>query len=356
MQQHLYSFSWELTQRCNLHCRHCGSDCSASVNEPELSLEDALHVVRDLEQFDIKQIVFSGGEPLMCTYWRELAQAFGRSSDLRMVTNGTLLTKETAYEMKSLGFSIVSVSVDGTEKTHDNRRMDGSFVKCMEAIENLRKAGLTAAVNTTVTKENIEELPQLQKLFYEAGVSSWQLQPAIPSGRMDRHRDSVLSSEDIEKIIMFSYDFNTNGKIPAIFLAETIGYYSTVETLSRKIALGTDYFPVWRGCHAGIRSFGILASGRLTGCISLRDSSFHEKNVIDIWKSGMTIFDYWNSPDSFKWRREFEPKMLGDVCRNCQYAEFCLGGCSNARYCMNGTIESNNPFCVYAASQRKITY
>lgn len=349
MKNHLHSFVWEITQRCNLHCRHCGSDCMCTVNEPELSLEDALHVARDLEQFNIERVVFSGGEPLMCTYWRELAQAFGKRADLKMVTNGTLLTKETAYEMKSLDFNSVSVSVDGTEQTHDNRRADGSFAKCMEAIENIREAGLTATVNTTVTKDNIKELSQLQKLLCDAGVASWQLQPAIPSGRMDKCRDSVLSPEDIREMIMFSYSSNIKNKTPVIILAETIGYYSTAETLSRKAALGTDNFPVWRGCQAGIRAMGILASGRLTGCISLRDSSFHEKNVVDIWRSGMTILEYWNSPDSFKWRREFRSEMLGKVCSSCQYAEFCLGGCSNVRYCMNGTIESDNPLCVYAA-------
>lgn len=348
MKPYLDDFVWELTERCNLSCRHCGSDCISSVREAELSRDDAMRVVGDMEQFDIKRIVFSGGEPLLCSYWRELAQAFNHRSELGMVTNGTLLTAETAREMKEYGFNVVSVSVDGLEKTHDNRRTAGNFRQCMNAIRNIREAGLVPAVNTTVTKENLNELPQLQKQLREAGVSSWQVQPAVPSGRMSENRESVPSIEDIRSIIRFAYESNSVGNTPVVFLAETIGYYSVAETLARKIAFGTDKLPVWKGCPAGIKTMGILATGELIGCISLRGNLFRECNVRDLWREGITIADYWNSDKSFKWRRELRPEMLGEKCSDCRYAECCVGGCSNVRYCSNGTVESDNPFCIYS--------
>ena len=34
----LYLFL-EITQRCNLNCLHCGSDCTAAVDSPELTTE-----------------------------------------------------------------------------------------------------------------------------------------------------------------------------------------------------------------------------------------------------------------------------------------------------------------------------
>ena len=33
---------WECTTRCNLHCRHCGSDCTAPGSEKDMPLEDFL--------------------------------------------------------------------------------------------------------------------------------------------------------------------------------------------------------------------------------------------------------------------------------------------------------------------------
>ena len=60
---------WESTLRCNVHCLHCGSDCVASVETPDMPAEDFLKVI-DTEitpHVDPHQvlIIISGGEPLM---------------------------------------------------------------------------------------------------------------------------------------------------------------------------------------------------------------------------------------------------------------------------------------------------
>ena len=43
---------WECTLRCNLHCRHCGSDCKKIAGHPDMPKEDFLKVA--------------------CTAWRHL--------------------------------------------------------------------------------------------------------------------------------------------------------------------------------------------------------------------------------------------------------------------------------------------
>lgn len=345
----LTEFTWELTQRCNLQCKHCGSDCTLSSTGRELSREEALRVVRELEAFQIGRIVFSGGEPLLCPYWRDLAQAFGHRAELGVVTNGTLVTPRTAWELKQYGFVVVSVSVDGLERRHDERRSVGNFKQCMTAIRYIREAGLVPAVNTTVTKTNLPDLPLLREQLLKEGVLSWQIQPAVPSGRMDQHRGDILSTEDIWRMVQFAYESNFAGGTPTVFLAETVGYYSVMETLARKAAYGRETLPVWKGCPAGVRSMGILATGELIGCISLRGEAFRERNVRDLWHDGMTISDYWSHPDAFAWRRKLRPEKLGDKCCDCQYVSYCIGGCSNVRYCFHGTVESGNPMCLYAA-------
>lgn len=120
-----------------------------------------------------------------------------------------------------------------------------------------------------------------------------------------------------------------------------------METRARQLAYGWDKLPVWRGCPAGINSMGILATGDIVGCISLRDDSFKERNVLELWREGLTVLDYWNSADAFRWRRGLSPEKLNGKCSACQYAACCLGGCSNVKFCLNGTVESSNPMCVY---------
>ena len=45
----LQQLFWESTLRCNVHCLHCGSDCIASVETPDMPAEDFLHVIQDFQ-------------------------------------------------------------------------------------------------------------------------------------------------------------------------------------------------------------------------------------------------------------------------------------------------------------------
>ena len=39
---------WECTLRCNLACRHCGSDCKAVAQTPDMPREDFFRVLDDV--------------------------------------------------------------------------------------------------------------------------------------------------------------------------------------------------------------------------------------------------------------------------------------------------------------------
>ena len=58
---------WECTLRCNMRCRHCGSDCKTSALHPDMPFEDFEKVLlRIKEKYDSHKvmIVITGGEPL----------------------------------------------------------------------------------------------------------------------------------------------------------------------------------------------------------------------------------------------------------------------------------------------------
>ena len=88
---------WECTLRCNLACRHCGSDCTACAAAPDMPLEDFLGVLDDVNAHCLPHSVFvivTGGEPLM----RPDLEACGRAIYEKgfawgMVTNGFALTQ-----------------------------------------------------------------------------------------------------------------------------------------------------------------------------------------------------------------------------------------------------------------------
>ena len=57
---------WECTQRCNIRCKHCGSDCKSTAEIPDMPAADFLRVIDSLTPHvnpHEVNIIFTGGEP-----------------------------------------------------------------------------------------------------------------------------------------------------------------------------------------------------------------------------------------------------------------------------------------------------
>ena len=90
---------WECTLRCNLSCRHCGSDCRTEPGVADMPLEDFLRVLDEevTPHVDPAQVlvVISGGEALVRPdLERAGAEITRRGYPWGMVTNGLALTPE----------------------------------------------------------------------------------------------------------------------------------------------------------------------------------------------------------------------------------------------------------------------
>jgi len=339
----LSTLVWELTMGCNLRCQHCGSACQGKL-DTELTQSEALEVAQQIIDANPSWISLSGGEPLLRKDWSSIARKITENGiEVRMVTNGTLITDSVAREMHDVGISLVSISVDGLEKTHDAIRGNGVFKKVLKAFECLKRADVSIGVNTTLMKENIHQIGEMYDLFLQHGVSSWQIQPGIPEGRLSEHRDYVLSAEEIMQAIDFSFQKNQEQKIK-IILADSVGYFTRNEILSRMLALNSERPIVFKGCNAGVRSLGILHNGDVVGCTSIRKPEYVEGNLLS-----RPLKEIWDDPNSFAWRRNMKVSDLGPKCQKCRYAETCLGGCTNIRLAMEGSLNADNPMCVYTA-------
>ena len=200
---------WECTLRCNLNCRHCGSDCTASALTPDMPFEDFEKVLlRIREAYNPKDIlvIFSGGEPLMR---KDLAQCGRRVHELGfpwgLVTNGFLLTPKKALELLKCGMRAATVSMDGLEDEHDwMRGVPGSFRRADEAIRYLASVSfLSFDVVTCVTKKNIGQLSQIKEYLIGAGVKAWRLFTVFPVGRAAADPDLQLTPEQYRSLMDF---------------------------------------------------------------------------------------------------------------------------------------------------------
>ena len=119
--------SVDVNNVCNLHCTHCYWWLNRK-EEQDMSVEDWRKIIRDV--FNKQRIFVTtlvGGEP---TLRQDILEVFCELMPHRVcvVTNGTFPLKR--YD----GLYFYWVSLDGTEKVHDDIRGKGSYAKTKENI------------------------------------------------------------------------------------------------------------------------------------------------------------------------------------------------------------------------------
>ncbi len=333
---------WEITTACNLNCSHCGSSCGYR-REDELTLPEMENLCGQIAEMRSVEVGVTGGEPFLKKEWKELLKILHEYRlPYGIVCNGTLIDKKTAGYLYKCSPRMVAVSIDGTEELHNRIRRTECFDKALRGLRLLRDEGLPVGVITTVSRLNIDCLEELYEfLETQRTADVWRLQLCFPMGNGKDIKDNMLDGKQIKRLIDFAYGKSSRGGM-AINLADNIGYYTWNETLLSQRFDKNGVPSVWRGCNAGVRSVGILSNGDVTACMAIRDGSFIEGNI-----RTRSLRDIWEDTDAFSWRRGLTRLQLKGYCRECRYAEMCLGGCTNMRLLTEGSIYSENKYCAW---------
>jgi sulfatase maturation enzyme AslB (radical SAM superfamily) len=101
---------WEITKKCNLRCKHCLSDSGQRCPD-ELTTREAKKVIDALEANKVFNVSLSGGEPLIRPDIFELLEySSEKKIGVELLTNGTLITKETVDRLKNINLFNVELS------------------------------------------------------------------------------------------------------------------------------------------------------------------------------------------------------------------------------------------------------
>ena len=144
--------------RCNCRCVMC--DIWRQTAERELTVEDVERWSDDLRRLNVREIVLSGGEPLMHSDLGALAAALrATGARLTLLTTGLLLAENAALVAEA--FEQVIVSLDGPRTVHDRiRRTAGAYDRLAVGVAAVRerRADLPVHARCTVQKANYNEL------------------------------------------------------------------------------------------------------------------------------------------------------------------------------------------------------
>ncbi len=147
-------------------------DLRTRYTQTSLTTDEANAFVKDLSEFKVPVLLFSGGEPLLRHDLFEVARS-ATESGIRAVlsTNGTLITEEKAKQLKNAGFSYVGVSLDGIGETNNKfRGKPEAFELAVQGIKNCLKAGVKTGLRFTVTKYNLKDVPSIFDFIETQGI------------------------------------------------------------------------------------------------------------------------------------------------------------------------------------------
>jgi radical SAM protein with 4Fe4S-binding SPASM domain len=368
---------WELTTGCNLSCIHCRASATDLMSPEDLSTSECLRIVDDLAQYAPFILVLSGGEPL---WRRDVFEIASRANQhgirVALATNGTLVDEAMAERIKESGIVRVAISLDGTDRaTHDSfRGHSGAFDSAIRGIRCLQDVGLSTQINTTVTRHNVHQLPEMVKLAKRLKVDAFHLFLLVPVGcGLTIAEDQSVSAEEAERILNWYYDrsLDSGMELKATCAPQ---YYRIArqrraearrageevpDLMPRPLKVGgqagvahpgghpaghpTDLNQMTRGCLAGSGVCFISHKGVVQPCgyLPLEAGDLRREGFREVWESSKLFAELR------------DPGVLEGKCGCCEFKLVCLG-CRARSYGVTGNWKGEEPFCVYEPRSMRV--
>lgn len=355
---------WELTTGCNLRCIHCRASATELMSPEDLPTRECLRIVDQIAEYAPLILVLSGGEPL----WRrdvfDIAKhAVSKGLRVALATNGTLVDEAMAERIRDAGIVRVSISLDGADRaTHDSfRGHDGAFDAAVRGIRCLQNVGISTQINTTVSRHNAHQLPQMVELAKSLKVDAFHLFLLVPVGcGLTIAEDQSVGALEAERILDWYYDRSIDSgmelkatcapqyyRIARQRRAEARRHGEEVPALMphphhSHQGHPADLNQMTRGCLAASGVCFISHKGIVQPCgyLPLEAGDLRRQEFSDVWENSQLFHDL---------------RDLGQIEGKCGYCEFkqvCMG-CRARAFGMTGNYRGEEPFCIYEPRQMR---
>jgi len=349
---------WNITRTCNLHCAHCYASSKDEIYPGELTTGQAKKVLRDLSNYRVPVVLFSGGEP---TIRHDLAELIAYANELGNLnplisTNGTLLTKEMVRRLGDAGLKRVGISMDGMEAVHDKfRGSKGSWQLTLNGIRNSLEAGMRVSLRVTVTRQNVADLPLLFDLAEAEGIPRVCVYHLAYAGRG-------------EKLLRFDLDHSARRKMVEFVFQRTIDSYDSghkLEVLTVDNHADAAYMQLW------VKNNLPEASERVNKLLSRNGGNTAGKGMGCIDNLGNVHPDqfWWNQTLGNVKKRKFSEiwedesiellsklrnrkPLLPDTCNECRWLSICNGNLRVRGESATGDSFGMDPACYLTDGER----
>ena len=180
----------DLTYRCNERCVHCYLDHD---DHGEMTTAEVADLLVQLADAGVFFLSLSGGEVFMRRDLFEIIEKARRLLfNVKVKTNGVMISKEEAARLRQLGVEQIQISVySHRPEVHDAiTKLPGSLARTIRAIRFLKSEGLKVSVSNVVMRANFVDQSGVMMLARELGAE-YMLDPTI-TPKLDGDR-SILA-------------------------------------------------------------------------------------------------------------------------------------------------------------------
>lgn len=163
-----------VSDRCQMKCVYCGREGTMESFSPkrrEVSTGTLLKIIRCGIKAGLKDVHFTGGEPLLRPDLIELIEySVELGARVEVNTNGLLLNETKVELLKEVGCSLLKISLDSVDKQkfHSITGID-NFEKVLKEIKIANQI-MPVRINCVVMQSNIDIIMQMINLMNGIGI------------------------------------------------------------------------------------------------------------------------------------------------------------------------------------------
>ena len=319
----------DVTDHCNLRCRHCfwGDNLTCNENVP---VDKWKKLILELKNIGVGKVVVSGGEAFTRDDLFEIVKAcFDNKIFLGAIfTNGTIKSESVKQILEFIIKKEIEtsfyISMDGyNSEQHDFIRGNGKFEVTLDFVKklvNIRKttgARYKILINSLIHKKNYLHLIEWYDFLEQLGIDSWRFTTGRITGALEKNVSDIklLSSEYFPQYIKLTEYAISRYKAGKGINLNVENFFNTRYLDRGKVFLFSEKNLI---CDYKTNACSIDPYGNVqfcTGWQNIKYGNVFEQNISHIW--------YSNKLQKLK---EFKVKDIYE-CQNCRYLKYCGGGC-----------------------------
>jgi radical SAM protein len=350
-----FTVAWEVTRACAYACIHCRAEAQPKRDPRELTTDEGFRLIDELVSVGRPILIVTGGDPMMRPDLLDLIRyAAGRGLRVALSPTATkLVTPERLREAREAGVARIQMSLDGSRPEVQDafRGRPGSFERTLQILDDIRSAGVSLQVGTTVSRYNVDDVDDLDaiaRVVGDYGAVMWSLFFLVPTGR--GRREDMISPEEHERVFNWLYDISKTA--PFDVRTTAAQHYRRVVIQRRRqeatssetglLVTGAGYSfadglgQSNRGVNDGNGFAFISHTGDVcpSGFLPLPGGNVRDKPFAEIYRNSTLFRDL----------RDYS--RLKGKCGVCDFREVC-GGSRARAYAVSGDYLESDPYCVY---------